>query len=178
MTTRVKILLVILAAVAALYGASLYFSWGGAPQLLGIRASDARFTPLDVDSPALKGYLLQRIRDFKYSGRHDNIFVYRAPRQPAMPAIPVRDPNLPPDPPPGPPPLVLPYRFFGYVMNLPSGNRRGFFQNGEDIFIAAEGETLQNRFRVLRITNNSAEVEELASGRRATVQIEEAPPIA
>ncbi|HLE36727.1 MAG TPA: hypothetical protein VI699_06240 [Candidatus Acidoferrales bacterium] len=176
MSNRVK--LILLAALLAIFAVVLYLNWGRAPQLLGIQASDAPFMPLDVDSPALKGYLLQRIRDFKYSGRHDNIFVYRAPRQPAMPAIPVRDPNLPPDPPPGPPPLVLPYRFFGYVMNLPSGNRRGFFQNGEDIFIAAEGETLQNRFRVLRITNNSAEVEEVASGRRATVQIEEAPPIA
>lgn len=175
MSNRVK--LILLAVLLAIFAVVLYLNWGRAPQLLGIQASDARFMPLDVDSPALKGYLLQRIRDFKYSGRHDNIFVYRAPRQPA-PVVPVRDPNLSPEPPPGPPPLVLPYRFFGYVMNLPSGNRRGFFQNGEDIFIAAEGETLQNRFRVLRITNNSAEVEEIASGHRATVQIEEAPPIA
>jgi hypothetical protein len=175
MSNRVK--LILLGVLAAIFAVVLYLNWGRAPQLLGIRASDARFTPLDVDSPALKGYLLQNIRDFKYAGRHDSIFEYRAPRQPAL-VVPLRDPNAPPEPPPGPPPLVLPYRFFGYVMNLPSGNRRGFFQSGEDIFIAAEGETLQNRFRVLRITNNSAEVEEIASGRRATVQLEEAPPIA
>lgn len=175
MSNRVKLYL--LAGLLAVSAVVLYLNWGRAPELLGIRASDARFTPLDVDSPALKSYLLDRIRDFKYSGRHDNIFVYRAPRQTA-PVVPVRDPNSPPDTPPPPPTLVPPYRFFGYVMNLPSGNRRGFFQNGEDIFIAAEGEILQNRFRVLRITNNSAEVEEIASGRRATVQIEETPPIA
>ena len=178
MTTRVKLLLLILTAAAAIYVASLYFSWGRTPQLLGFQTSDTKFTPLDVDSPALKLYLLDRLQKSIYTGRHENIFAYRAPRELAKTPDATHNANPPSDTTQGPPPLVPPYRFFGYVMNLPSGNRRGFFQNGEDVFIAAEGEVLQNRFRILRISNNAAEVEEIASGRRASVPIEEAPPIA
>jgi len=176
MSKRVQ--LILLGVLLVVFAGVLYINWGGAPQLISsLGGGDTRFTPLDVDSPALKGFLLQRIRETKYPAGRENIFIYRARRaanpptgaQPLGPLPPVDT---------GPPPLVPPYRFFGYVMNLPSGNRRGFFQNGEDIFIAAEGETLQNRFRVLRISTNNVEMEELASGRRATVAIEEPPPIA
>ena len=173
MSNRIKMYL--FAGLVAVLALVLYFNWGRAPQLLTGTPADTRFVPLDVDSPALKSYLIEQIRKTKYEGRHDNIFVYRAPR-PALNPTPVVQQQ--PDVPSAEQQLVPPYRFFGYVMNLPSGRRRGFFQNGDDVFIAAEGEVLQKRFRVLRISNNSAEVEELASGRRASVPMEETPPIA
>ncbi len=176
MSKRVQ--LILLSVLLVIFAFALYLNWGRAPQLISsLGGGDTRFTPLDVDSPALKSFLLQRIRETKYPAGRENIFIYRA-RRVADPSPGSQTPVTLPPVDTGPPPLVPPYRFFGYVMNLPSGNRRGFFQNGEDIFIAAEGETLQNRFRVLRISTNNVEMEELASGRRATVQIEEPPPIA
>ena len=75
-----------------------------------------------------------------------------------------------------PPPVVLPATFFGYVADARSGFRRAFFASGEDVFIIAEGETLMNQFRLLRITNNTAELEEISSGRRTTVALEETSP--
>jgi len=75
-----------------------------------------------------------------------------------------------------PPPLVIPATFFGYVADARTGFRRAFFASGEDVFIIAEGETLMQRFRLLRITNRTAELEEIASGRRTTVTLEERPP--
>jgi hypothetical protein len=46
----------------------------------------------------------------------------------------------------------------------------------EDVIIAGEGDTLMGRFRVVRLTNTSADVEEVSSGRHATLPLEEPPP--
>lgn len=62
---------------------------------------------------------------------------------------------------------------FGYVEGPAAGMRRAFFSDGEDVFIAGIGDTLLNRFRLVRIGNDSVEVEELGSDRRATVAMEQ-----
>ena len=85
---------------------------------------------------------------------------------------------LPPPPPPGPPPLTVDAKYFGYVSDMGGSHRRAFFAtaNNEDVFIAGEGDTLMGRFRVVRITNTTADVEEVSSGRRATLILEEPGP--
>ena len=57
-------------------------------------------------------------------------------------------------------------------------HRRAFFatNNNEDVFIAGEGDTLMGRFRVVKLTNTTADVEEVSSGRRATLILEEPGP--
>ena len=45
----------------------------------------------------------------------------------------------------------------------------------DDIIIASEGDTLMGRFRVIRLTNTSADVEEVSTGRRATLNLEQSP---
>ncbi|MFI5176337.1 MAG: hypothetical protein ACHQKY_15860, partial [Terriglobia bacterium] len=39
--------------------------------------------------------------------------------------------------------------------------KKVFLTNGQDIFIAAEGEVVANRYRIIRIGVNSVEVEDL-----------------
>jgi hypothetical protein len=63
-------------------------------------------------------------------------------------------------------------KFYGYVDDPRTGNRRAFFTNGDDIFIAGIGDTLENRLRVVRIGNDSVELEEISSQRHTTLAIE------
>lgn len=52
-----------------------------------------------------------------------------------------------------------------------SGRRVGFFKFGEDVLVVPEGDTFLNRFRLVRIGNDSADVEQLSDGRHATVSM-------
>jgi hypothetical protein len=69
-------------------------------------------------------------------------------------------------------------KYFGYVSDLGGTHRRAFFatSNNEDVIIASEGDTFMGRFRVVRLTNTTADVEEVSSGRRATLTLEEPSP--
>jgi len=140
----------------------------------GVLSAAETYTPIGVQDPSLRLDLLQKIRTFEYSGIHRNIFSATLP-PPVTPAG--HGSGLPSGPAiPQEPPLVIPVKFFGYSVDTGSGKRRAFFTDGDDVFIAAEGEMLLNRFRILHIGNASAELEEVSSGRRATVILEEETP--
>ncbi|MGB6547110.1 MAG: hypothetical protein WBE97_15960, partial [Candidatus Acidiferrales bacterium] len=79
-------------------------------------------------------------------------------------------------PPPPPPPLSVPATFFGYVTDARTGHKQAFFTDGDDVFIAGEGELLLGRFRVLKIGNDTAEVEEVSSGRTTTLTMQDIQP--
>jgi hypothetical protein len=66
-------------------------------------------------------------------------------------------------------------QFFGYASERNSGRLVGFFANGDDVLILAQGDTFLDRFRLLSLTNNSAEVMEISSGRRTTLPITQPP---
>ena len=153
----------------------LYYNWKKAPEAPTVSAAGDKFQPLPLENPSLRLDMLERIRRFEYTGRHRNIFsASQPPPEPAKADPRKAGPVVPPQP----PPLEVPVKFFGYAADPKSGQRRAFFTNGEDVFIVAEGETLLTRFRLLRIGNNSAEVEEISSGRHATLVLEEtgSPP--
>ena len=73
-------------------------------------------------------------------------------------------------------PLVLPAKFFGYG-NVPlNAARRAFFEDGEEVHIVSEGDTLLGRFRILKINNASIDFEEVGSGRRGQKMLEDQGP--
>jgi hypothetical protein len=139
-------------------------------------SQDARFTPLNVDNPALRLDILKRFLALEYKGVHRSIFSATLPPPPAPP--PSQQPVAVPGPPPGPPQLTVDAKYFGYVSDYGGSHRRAFFAtpNNEDVIIAGEGDTFMGRFRVVRLTNTTADVEEVSSGRRATLILEEPPP--
>ncbi len=145
----------------------------------GVLASDSKFQPLDVQEPRLHTELLDRIRKLEYSGTHRNIFI-AAPPPPEktaaqLAAKPVErfvGPQLPPPP----PPLQVPAEFFGYATRSVSGKRVAFFTSGDDVLVVPEGDTFLGRFRLIRIGNDSADVEEISTGRHAVVQLVQPPP--
>ncbi len=145
----------------------------------GVLAYDSRFQPLDVQEPRLHTELLDRIRKLEYTGTHRNIFVAAPPPPPPSAVQTAQKPAerfVGPQPPPPPPPLQVPAEFFGYATRPASGRRVAFFTSGDDVLVVPEGDTFLGRFRLVRIGNDSADVEEIATGRHATVQLVQPPP--
>jgi hypothetical protein len=178
MTQRIKfivltVLLVVLAGVVFNFYRTRYSSAEDAPPTVSM---DARFTPLGVDNPALRLDILKRFLALEYKGVHRSIFSETPPPPPAPP--PSKQQVVIPGPPPGPPPLTVDAKYFGYVSDFGGSHRRAFFStpNNEDVIIAGEGDTFMGRFRVVRLTNTTADVEEVSSGRRATLTLEEPSP--
>lgn len=136
------------------------------------------FVPLPVENPALRLDLLDRVKNFQYQGSHRNIFSASLP--PPVPAAAAAIPAAPPKPvapppPAGPPPLVVPATFFGYVTDASTGTRRAFFNDGEDVYVVAIGETLLGRYRLVELGNNTAQMEETSTGRRTTLTMTQEP---
>jgi hypothetical protein len=145
-----------------------------ATQLPGVFTSDTKFQPLDVQEPRLHLDLLQRIRKTQYSGIHRNIFSAAPPpieKPPAQTASSFTGPR----PAPPPPPLQIPAEFFGYAWRPHSEKRVAFFTSGDDVLIVHEGDTFLGGFRLDRIGTDSADVEEISSGRHATVPLVQSP---
>ncbi len=169
--------LVLLGGLLVALVATLYFTpWrpSANPETLPLSGN---YIPMNVDSPKPRTDRLARSQKVEYNGMHRDIFRYGPPPAPRIQQVAIPGPK-PPEPPPAPPPLQVPVKFFGYAADPHSGSRRAFLAalDGEEVFIVSEGDTLMSRFRVLRINNGSAEFEELATGRRASLPLEEGGP--
>ncbi|MBK5295317.1 MAG: hypothetical protein JJE04_27020 [Acidobacteriia bacterium] len=86
----------------------------------------------------------------------------QAAQTPAAPAEPAK-PTAPP----------IPLKFYGFVSG--GGPRRAFFLNGEDILVATEGQTLQSRYKIIRISLSTAVVEDTQFKSQQTIRLEEPP---
>ena len=164
----------VFSALTVLLAVIVLYHWSRSPELALVLSADEKFQPLRVDNPSLRLDLLEKIRKLEYSGTHRNIFSASLPPPPPPPESEKKKETgaaLPPPPPPS-----APFQFFGYATDPQTGKRRAFFTNGEDVYIASEGEVLLTRFRLLRIGNSSADIEELQSNRRLTLPLLMPPP--
>jgi len=174
--------LIVLGVLLVIFVPTAYFSYRSfLPDQASAQpaAIEGQFTPLSVDNPALRLDILKRFLDLEYKGVHRSIFSATLPPPPPPPPSKQPPPvDTGPAIPPPPPPLMVDAKYFGYVSDLAGSHRRAFFatSDNEDVFIAGEGDTLMGRFRVIRITNTAADVEEVSSGRRATLALEEPGP--
>ena len=96
-----------------------------------------------------------------------NIFEYgrRAAPPPTEVAV-----AAPPAPPPAPP---APLRFYGFAERSQGGRRQVFLTDGEEVYLAAEGDVVLRRYRVLRVGNQSIELEEVSGKQRWVVPLEQ-----
>jgi hypothetical protein len=80
----------------------------------------------------------------------------------------------PPEPLPEPKAPPIPLKFYGFVNKTKVGDKRAFFLDGEDIVIAAEGDTIKKRYKIVRIGVNSAVVEdtEFKNNNQQTLPLE------
>ena len=172
--TQIWILVALVAVLAAVYLSNRTQM----PGLQGVLASDGKFQPLNVDEPQLRLDLLVKLQKLEYSGSHRDIFSPVAlPVQLTPAEIAKQNHQYPTVPhPPPPPPVEVPAQFFGFA-SMPSSPRRlAFFLNGDDVIVVQEGSVFLTRFRLDKIGNDSADVEEISSGRHANVQMVQPPP--
>lgn len=121
--------------------------------------------------PRLRLDLLQAAESTTYSGNGRNIF--RAEAEPApipqviTPPITSTGPPQPTLPPP-PPPIRI--RFFGFA-NRPGEPRKVFLADGDEVFVAGEGEVVERRYKVLHIGVNSVEIQDVPNNNVQTIPL-------
>jgi hypothetical protein len=122
--------------------------------------------PRSLD-PTLRYDWLKASEDTKYQGAGRNIF--RAELEIPKPVVvPVRQPDPVPQGPPPPPPINL--KFFGFA-NKPGEPKKIFLSQGEDVFIAGEGDVVDRRYKILHITPASVEVEDVLNNNRQSIPL-------
>jgi hypothetical protein len=70
------------------------------------------------------------------------------------------------------PTVIINLKFFGTKTDLRHENRQGFFADGDEVYLASEGDLVANRYRILRIGDSSAEIEELSSKTRRQITLQ------
>ena len=151
-------------------------------------------TDLTKIDPTLKLDLFTQVRNAPAEAGSRSLFDFGAAAPPTMPqiaALPKVAPIKPafreygppkPEPPPAkvtpPPPQAppIPLKYYGFQMPRP-GAKKAFFLEGDDIFVAAEGELIKNRYKVVRIGVNSVIVEDTqfktAANAQQTLRLEQ-----
>jgi hypothetical protein len=115
--------------------------------------------------PTLRLDLLAAVEQTQYRGNGRNIFVSQAEAIPEPKGSGVTDhakteashgwdlPQMQPPPP-------IPLRFYGFASE-PGEPKRIFLSLGEDVFVAGEGEIVDRRYKVIRISPNSVEIQDM-----------------
>jgi hypothetical protein len=124
--------------------------------------------------PTLRLDLLAMSEKTQYEGTGRNIFVSQAdvviprPITPGAPDAPQGPTYQTPSPPQAPP---IPLKFYGFA-SRPGEPKRIFLKLGEDVFVAGEGEIVDRRYKVIRISPNSVEIQDVVnSGPPQTIPL-------
>jgi len=116
--------------------------------------------------PTLKLDLLASSEKTEYQGNGRNIFVSQAEDVQIPKVATVVSPDqLGPQqwhPPAPPPPQPIPLKFYGFASS-PGEPKKIFLKNGDDVFVAGEGEIVDRRYKVIRITNTTVEIQDVVS---------------
>jgi hypothetical protein len=125
--------------------------------------------------PRLRLDLLKDSEHLGYEGSGRNIFQEHLQDIPipVAPGLttdkkPVVKPKWTPSPPPSPPPIDL--KFFGWA-SQPGEPRAIFLTRGADVFVAHEGDIIARRYKVVRITPTSVEIEDVLSNNKQNIPL-------
>ena len=154
--------------------------------------------PTKVD-PTLRLDLLAKVQAVPLDGGTRNIFLMGQPPPPPQVATTTKTPDvgkihpngpasaakaaepMMPKPPAaaGPPPAApINLKYFGYSTQRSDGERKAFFLDGDDIIVAAEGEIIKKQYKVVRIKDNSVQMEDTASKSTQTIPLQPEPATA
>ncbi|HEX3352053.1 MAG: hypothetical protein ACRD3H_05380 [Terriglobales bacterium] len=118
--------------------------------------------------PTLRYDWLKASEDTKYEGAGRNIFQAQVEIPKVVAKVHVPPPVVVPQGPPPPPPINL--KFFGFA-NKPGEPKKIFLSQGEDVFIAGEGDIVDRRYKILHITPVSVEVEDVLNNNRQSIPL-------
>jgi len=147
---------------------------------------EERPDPMTVD-PTLRLELLARLQKVEAERPRRSLFDFSAPPPPPLKTP---EPKVVPRPaeevdnseseskpaeiearPVKPPPPPIPLKFYGFISPAERAERRAFFLDGDDIFVAGEGELIRKRYKVVRIGLNSAVVEDTEHNHQQTLPL-------
>jgi len=132
------------------------------------------YKPIGAESPRLHLDRVQAARNTEYGSTVRDIFSRELPPPPPVIVPVVEAPvYVPPAPPPPPPPPELPLKFFGAGTVVDGSSRRAFLSNGESVYVAAEGDTVLGRYRIIKIGRANLEFEEIGTGRHGFTPLED-----
>jgi len=174
--------MMLLGALVVIMAVVWYFNRTTSPVAPGNVASVQNYQLLAVENPQLHRDKMEAAEKTEYHSLGRNPFSEIAPpteQQKEKVIATHQDYGPKPPPPPEPPKLPPNMKFFGYG-TIPNGTlRRAFLSDGDEVYIVGEGDTLLGRFRIVKINNANLEFEEIATGLRSTVTLQEeqvAPP--
>jgi hypothetical protein len=174
---------IVLVAIAVLVIGRAFLTTGGpkSEPATPATSTSAGKTTLKLESldPRLRLDLLANAEDVKYEGRGKNIFsaaeepiaiqpVKTSPllqRQEAQAAAAAAAGYRPP-----PPPINL--KYFG-ITNAKGEKPKAFLSQGEDVWIAHEGDVVNRHYKIIRISPTSIEVEDLLNNNRQSIRLSE-----
>jgi hypothetical protein len=137
--------------------------------------------------PTLRTDLLAKVRAVGDAGGSRSLFEFYTPPPPPPPKVePIKPidfasnaskqpeppkPTGPVEPPKPPPPPPIPLKYYGYVGQPRAGKLQALFIDGEETFYKGAGDTIRNRYRIVRIGTTSAEVEDTVAKNTQTLRI-------
>ena len=154
---------------------------GRVKQQFKLGIGDKQPDPSSID-PTLRLDLLARVQAVSPAGGVRNLFQFGAsplPKIAEQKIVAVQSPIVPtptPGPPPTPPPPPIPLKFYGYATPAPSGAKRVFLLDNEDIIVAVEGQLVKSRYKLVRIGINSVVLEDVQFKHQQTLPLEEEKP--
>src|SRR5205823_1087227 len=127
--------------------------------------------------PTLRTDILAASQRVEYEGGKRNIFRMEAPPPPPPTPMPtpiqtVRPQDTGPPPPPPPPPITL--KFFGFA-NRAGETKKVFLSDGDEVFVAKEGDIVNRRYKIVQINNTSVMVEDVLNNNRQPVPLTTGP---
>ena len=135
--------------------------------------------------PTLRIDLLAKVQAVGYEGVDRNLFQFGAARpkltpqqqaeaakQQAAAAAP-KQPDAPPPAPSKPSAPAINMKYFGYVNRPGDARKRAFLIDGEEIYVAVEGEVIKKRYKIVRIGINSLVVEDIDFQSQQTLPLQE-----
>jgi hypothetical protein len=137
------------------------------------RSSSGKMVPVAEPrlDPTLDLKLLSQSEEIKYAGNGRNIFVVGSVPIEKLKGNGTTDKEAGlRQPPPVPPPPPITLKFFGFA-NRPGETKKVFLSQGEDVFIAAEGDIVDRRYRVLHISPTAVDVEDVINNNRQSLPL-------
>jgi hypothetical protein len=145
---------------------------GNAP---GVAAVKLASTSSSLD-PTLDEAAMLRTEGLVYSGTGRNIFSTTYTPPPAEVIKPkfnprpvVLPPPVPTGPPPIPPPPPINLKFFGTAQHGKGGKIQAFLLQGEDVYLAQEGDIVARKYKIVTISANSIQVTDLQNNNTQTL---------
>jgi len=119
--------------------------------------------------PSLRFDLLRSSEEKEYEGGQRNIFrEYVEVAKVEKPVAPA--PTAPPVDTGPPPPPPIPLKYYGFA-SKPGEARKVFLSNGDEVFDAEEGQIIQRRYKIVKISASQVEVEDVLNNHKQIIPL-------